>query len=692
MSSTDLRACQPDSNLYWLPTEERSHQPEPCFLTTLIHDLDARKGLGLRDFWGLHKWSVEKQSDFWDEMWSVTGIVGDRGNKEAYVPTSIEKEQDWFPGARLNYAENVLFGHPNSLTNNPAVISTTEPEGSSDIPPVIGTLTWRELHDAVRAAASALKQLGVGPGDRVASYSASNAEVVVGFLAANSLGAIYSSAPVEFGPVSVIDRFSQIKPKVIFSIDSTRYNGKHIDVIAPLEAILARLETVEHVVIIGHKSANRVAERFPTKIPSRIKAHSWQDFMALGKKATGKIEFWRGPFQHPIWVVFSSGTTGKPKAIVHSAGGVLLPRKVVARYHINLDHRDVCLQFCTLAWIMYNISLTFMANGCTLVTYDGSPFKPIGCLWSLVEQHKVSYFGTSPRYLQALDKAGYYPNERVNVSSLKVVAPTGAPVTQENYNFVAKRIKRTYIFNGSGGTEIASSFVSGVPTLPIYKGEIQVPTLGVAAECMADDLKFVRDGAASLVVTRAFPNMPLGFLNDPDRKRYMAEYFEDFSKPVWSQKDYCRIASNTGGITILGRSDGILNPGGVRFGSAEIYNIVEMFPEEIEESICVGQRIEQDERVVLFLKTMHQKPLTPDLVARLRKAIVANLSVRHVPAVICQVSDIPVTANAKKVETYVKKLLNGQSLEKLNTAALVNPECLKEYMNHPAVQLSKPKL
>ncbi|KAI5479974.1 hypothetical protein MNV49_002264 [Pseudohyphozyma bogoriensis] len=679
----------PDGHqLYWLPGMERPHEEEAPFVEEFTEYINKKLGLKLKTYWDLHSFSVTEQDKFWEQVWSYLGIIGERGAGAAYVPRPIDQPQEWFPQAKLNYAENVLLGHANARSNNLAVVSTTEPLGNATHPTLIGSLTWAQLYDEVRRAAQALRKLGVQPGDRVASFSASNAEVVVGFLAASTVGAVYCSCPAEFGPAAVIDRFSQFEPKVIFSIDSTRYNGKTIDTLTPLAKIIKELPKLTHVVLIGHTAADRKPTKQLSSLPRGVESISWQAFMALGADAPKEIAFWRGAFQHPLFVVFSSGTTGQPKAIIHGAGNILLARKLVGRIHLNLDHRDVCCQFTTLGWVMYNISLAFLTNGCTLVTYDGSPFRPTGVMFNLIETHKVSYFGTSPRYLQALDQAKYYPNERNDISSLKVLACTGAPVTPENYKFVANRIKRIYLFNGSGGTEIASSFISSVPTLPLYEGEIQSPTIGVAAESLSEDLKLLRDSAGFLVVTRAFPNMPLGFLNDPDRKRYRAAYFEDFKVPVWNQQDFVRVRGITGGYFMLGRSDGILNPGGVRFGSAELYGIVENFPEFFDESIAVGQRVDNaDERVVLFLKMKNDQPLTPEIKSKLAQAIKSSLSVRHIPAVMTQVSEIPVTTNGKKVETYVKKLINGLPLAKLNTSALSNPDCLHEYINNKDVQL-----
>ncbi|KAI5475878.1 hypothetical protein MNV49_000760 [Pseudohyphozyma bogoriensis] len=677
-----------NSKLYWSPGGERPHADEPAFVDEFTQYINKTAGTSLKSYWDLHEYSVSEQDSFWNHVWSYLGVIGDRGRGPAYVSRPIDQPQDWFPDAKLNYAENVLLGHPNARSNKLAILSTTEPTGSSTQPAVIGSLTWSQLYDEVRRAAHSLRTLGIKPGDRVATYSASNAEVVVAFLAASSLGAVYCCCPAEFGTASVLDRFSQFKPKIIFSIDATRYNGKSLDILTPLNTIVKGLSCVEHVVVIGHTSSDRKPTKEISRLSSHVNVRTWQSFMALGADAPKEIAFWRGPFQHPLFVVFSSGTTGQPKSIVHGAGNHLLPRKLINRINLNLDHRDTCCQFTTLGWVMYNLSLAFLASGSTLILYDGSPFRPKGVMFNLIEAHKVSYFGTSPRYLQALEQAGYYPNERNDVSSLKVLAVTGAPTTPENYQFVANRIKRIYLFNASGGTEIASSFISSVPNLPLYEGEIQTPTIGVATESYSEQAKPLVGEAGLLVVTKAFPNMPIGFLNDPDRKRYHAAYFADFNVPVWNQQDFVRVEPATKGYVMLGRSDGVLNPGGVRFGSAELYAVVEKFPQYFEESIAVGQKISNsDERVVLFLKTKENQPLTEAMKKELALAIRSSLSVRHVPAVMTQVEEIPVTTNGKKVETYVKKLVNGQPLATMNTSALANPESLKAFVNNKDILL-----
>ncbi|KAH8915124.1 acetyl-CoA synthetase-like protein, partial [Atractiella rhizophila] len=646
--------------LFWSPGGPRPHEGEEPHIEKFRKWVNARRAYDLKSYWDLHRWSVSKTDEFWSDCWDYFGFVGSKGNGPAHdrsIP--MNKPQRWFPGASFNFSENLLLSHPNARSPTAtAVIGTVEPDPSSSSPhePVeTGRVSWAELYDQVGRAVVALRKLGVKPGDSVVTFGASNVEMVVVYLAVIAVGAIFSSTPAEFGSHAVIDRYSIIKPKVLFTIDKYRYGRKeHLVSQRAREVVdaLVKVGGIEHVIVIGHLVPSREPVPDSLKGFKGVKTQTWNAFLKSGNAAPKNIEFHRADFSWPIWIVFSSGTTGKPKSILGPGGGLLLSRKMTNMLHMNLDHRDTVLQFSTMGWIVYNLSVNFLATGGTMLCYDGSPFHPQEVLWRLVEKYKVAQLGISPRYIQSLARNRFVPSAERDISSLKQVYTTGAPITGDVYDYIAREVPNAFLSNNCGGTEIGGGLLHSVHTLPVYRGELQVPILGIDLAAFDDNGKPVYDQEGTMVIRTAFPNMPVGFVGDEGGKRYQETYFSDFPSPVFNMNDNVYMNSVTGGTLVLGRSDGVLNPSGVRFGSAELYYILEKdFRDEIVDSIAVGQKTaDNNERVALFVVLPEHKRLDKDLVEMVQKAIQQQLSRRHVPEIIEQCPAIPSTMSNKKLE------------------------------------------
>ncbi|WOO79169.1 Acetoacetyl-CoA synthetase [Vanrija pseudolonga] len=675
--------------IYWQPGGHRPHDDEPAFVDAFRNAVNKRFGLNLADWWALHEWSTTQTEQFLDMAWDYFGLIGDRGAGPSFVRgIPMDEPQQYFPNARINVAENLLLGHKSALSKTKfAMIATVEPDPNSDASEPVETrrITYYELYDQVRRAAHALKLLGVGPGDSVASYAATSCEMLIIFYATLSIGALFSSTPAEFGVIAVVDRYDIIKPKVLFTIDSYRYGRKEHELSTRAREVVKRVSAqgkLTNVVVFGQLAADR--EPAPDSLKGyvdAVKVSSFSDFIATGARAPPKIDFWRGPFNHPIWIVFSSGTTGKPKSIYGPGGGILLMRKVVINLHLNLDHRDAYLQFATMGWIVWNMHVLFAAVGGTVVAYDGSPFHPQSVLWRLIEKYRVTQLGASPRYIQTLAKNKFKPREGRDLSCLKQLYTTGAPVTNDVYEFCERELDSIFVNNAAGGTEIGGSALQSTHVLPAYKGELQTPVLGVSLIAADKDGRPQIGEEGTLVFSKPFANMPYYFADDPGRKRYKETYFADYrNPPMFNMNDSVWINPETRGWMMFGRADGVLNPSGVRFGSAELYYILESAFPEVDDSIAVGQQTaDNNERVVLFLKTRGDAPVTADLVGRIKAAVAAALSRRHVPEVIAQCPGVPYTGSGKKVEASVKKLINGVALTSINVTGVVNPEVYKWY-------------
>lgn len=639
-------------NLLWTPGKARR---EDANLSRFVECLAARRGLEFDDYASLHRWTIERPDAFWFELAHFTDVRAEWA--EAPVLADGEKMPGarWFPGARLNFAENLLRFHD----DHPALLATNE-RGQRR------TLSYKQLHAEVGRIAAGLRDAGVKPGDRVAAFMPNLPETVIAMLAATSLGATWSSCSPDFGIAGVLDRFGQIAPKVLITADGYFYAGKTIDSLSPIGRVLAELPSVTTVVVVPYVSSAPDCSRL-----SASKVQLWSQFGAPGAKPV----FARLPFDHPLFVMYSSGTTGKPKCIVHGAGGTLLQHLKEHELHVDLRRQDRLFFFTTCGWMMWNWLVSGLAVGATLVLYDGSPLHPDeGILWRMAEEEHVSIFGTSPKFLAALEKAGYRPRERVALPALRTLISTGSPLAPEQFDFVYREIKSDlHLASISGGTDIISSFCIGNPTTPVYRGELQCAGLGMAVDIVDDRGDSLPAGEkGELVCRRSFPSMPVGFWGDEDGSRYRKAYFERFPG-IWHHGDYAmRTASE--GFVILGRSDAVLNPGGVRIGTAEIYRQVETLPEVLE-SLCIGQDWQGDVRVVLFVRLREGVALDESLRQRIREVIRTNTSPRHVPARIIAAPEIPRTLSGKIVELAVRNIVHG--LPVTNTDALVNPGCLE---------------
>ena len=618
----------------------------------------AARGADAADYDALYRWSVEHPAEFWEMLWAFCGIAGERGSGPALEHGDRMPGARWFPSARLNFAENLLRGPDGEA----AIVFRNERGDRRE-------LAWRELRSEVARIADGLRADGIGPGDVIAAFLPNLPETVIAMLAAASLGATFTSCSPDFGIQGVLDRFGQVKPKVLFAADGYFYAGKTIDSLAPIAGVLKALESVKRVVLVTYVGSAEADRRLPN-------ATRFEDYGSRN----AQLAFTRLPFDQPLYVLYSSGTTGVPKCIVHGAGGTLLQHLKEHRLHTDLKAGDRLFYFTTCGWMMWNWLASALASQATIVLYDGSPLHPgPEVLWSLAADEGVTVFGTSPRYLAALEKAGYRPRERHRLAPLRTVLSTGSPLAPEQYDFVASAIGRdVQLASISGGTDIVSCFALGNPLLPVYRGELQCRGLGMKVEVWNDDGEPVTGEKGELVCTAPFPSMPIGFWNDADGARYRAAYFERFPG-VWHHGDYA-ILTPRGGLVILGRSDAVLNPGGVRIGTAEIYRQVEQLP-EILESVVVGQEVGHDVRVVLFVKLRDGLTLDEALAGRIRGQIRANATPRHVPARILQVPEIPRTISGKVVELAVREAIHGRPVR--NTDALANPAALEHFRGRP---------
>jgi len=637
------------SKVMWQPSTERA---EASQMNQFRLFANKKYGMELDNYRDLYNWSVNEITHFWEAVWSFGKPVVSKDYHQVVDDDSKMPGAKWFSGARLNFAENLL----RRRDNHTAILSRGE--GKDD-----RKISYNELYSEVEKMAAALREAGVEQNDRVAGFLPNIPEAVVAMLGAASLGAVWSSSSPDFGIKGVLDRFRQIEPKVLFAADGYQYNGKRINSLDKLKEILTELPSVEKVVVIPFESENLdlsginkgvlYGEFLPAKAPS--------------------LEFAQLPFDHPLYIMYSSGTTGLPKSIVHGAGGTLLQHMKELRLHGDISDRETVFYFTTCGWMMWNWLVSNLALGASIVLYDGSPFHPDpSAMWQMAEEFGITVFGTSAKFIAACKGYGLVPKERHNLSLIKTILSTGSPLVEESYDYVYTSIKEDVQLSSiTGGTDLISSFAGGNATLPVYRGEIQCRALGMKVESFDDSGKPLINLKGELVCTRAFPSMPVNFWNDPDGSKFHNAYFSDYPG-VWTHGDYILI-NDHGGVIVFGRSDATLNPAGVRIGTAEIYRVVEAFP-EIEDSLAVGQQWEGDERVILFVKMNEGEQFGEELKKKLMDAIRSGCSPRHVPAKTVPVPDIPYTINGKKVEIAVKKILHGS--EALNKDALANPESL----------------
>lgn len=645
----------------WTPSAERITASR---MDAFRRQVNQRHGLELADYPALHAWSIEHREAFWQAIVDSFDVRFHSPPRTVLEEGPRMPDARWFPGATLNFAEHLLR-HRDEAT---AVVAIGE-DGSRE------SLSHAELAAQVAGLQRSLRAAGVGVGDRVAAFMPNTWQALVGMLAATSLGATWSSCSPDFGTQGVIDRFGQIEPKVLIACAGYRYAGKVLDLTGKLNEILAQLPSLQELVLVPYARPEIRA----TDCKSVARITLWNDFYQSG----GEPEFTPVPFAHPLYILYSSGTTGVPKCIVHSTGGVLLQHLKEHALHTDLHSGDVLFYYTTCGWMMWNWLVSGLAVGASLVLYDGSPFHPgPERLMDLVDAEAIKVFGTSAKYIAALEKAGVKPAQTHSLDSLQTLLSTGSPLAHESFDYVYRDIKADLCLSSiSGGTDIVSCFALGNPTAPVWRGELQCKGLGMAVEVWDDDGRRLRSGKGELVCTRHFPSIPVGFWNDPQGEKFHDAYFATFPG-IWAHGDYAEETAH-GGLVIHGRSDAVLNPGGVRIGTAEIYRQVEKV-DEVLESIAIGQDWQGDVRVVLFVRLREGVQLDEALQEKIRRTIRANTTPRHVPAKIIAVADIPRTLSGKIVELAVRNVVHGRPVK--NTDALANPQALELYRELEALK------
>lgn len=638
----------------WIPSEERKRDAN---ITRFMDVVNARHKLNLASYSDLYNWSVNNIPDFWRTVWDFVEIKASKGYDSAVTDLSVFPGAEWFPGARLNFAENLLCHRDDHL----AFLFKGETQTTR-------RMTYAELYNSVARLSYSLKESGVGAGDRVVGYMPNLIETVVCMLAASSLGATWSSCATDIGPGAAIERLGQVEPKAMITADGYFYKGKVFDTLEHAAEVVRGIPSLGKVIVVSYTRERPDISQIPNAV-------HYDDFLA--KEDNLEIQFEQLPFDHPHYIMFSSGTTGKPKCLVQGAGGVLINHLKELILHTDLKRSDRIFYITSCSWMMWNWLISSLAVGATIVLYDGNPnFPDPGAMWKLIEDEKVTIFGCSASYIHFLKKEGVSPRLGYDLSSLREISQTGSSLSAEGFEYVYQEIKTDLHFNSiSGGTDINGCFAAGSPILPVYAGELQSPALGMKINAYDEKGKPLRDEQGELVCEAPAPSMPLYFWSDPDGSKYHSAYF-DVYPGVWRHGDYVLIHSDTGGVTFYGRSDAVLKPSGVRIGTTEIYAQMEKLP-EIADSLAVGQNYQDDQRIILFVKLAPGSTLTDDLIAKIRWTLRENASPRHVPAVIFETPDIPYTLNMKKVESAVTNIINGRPVS--NRDALVNPGSLEFY-------------
>ncbi len=641
------------AKLLWQPSEERIKGTNMYRFMTFINE---KYNQNFSEYAPLYQWSIENIPDFWASMWEFAEIVASKPYTQVVDDVTKMPGAKWFQGARLNFAENLLRYRDDQV----ALIFKGESQDSIKI-------TYSELYDEVARVAKSLKETGVQAGDRVAGFMPNMPETIIAMLAATSLGATWSSCSPDFGMKGVLDRFGQIKPKVLFTANGYSFKGKSFDSLARVSDILKEIPSIEKVVVIPYTEENPDLSPLPNAVDYR---------QFKSSDTPSEIEFEQLPADHPLYIMFTSGTTGLPKCMVQSAGGILVHHMKELMLHADLKRDDTIFYFTTCGWMMWNWLTSSLSVGATLVLFDGNPFHPNpAALWKMAQDEKITIFGTSAGYIAALQNAGVRPGKEYDLTPLKAVMSTGSPLSVEGFEYIYREVKGDIqLASISGGSDINGCFAGGNPMGPVYAGELQCRDLAMKVEAFDENGKPIINRQGELVCTAPSPAMPIYFWDDPDGEKYHAAYFDVYPN-IWRHGDFIEI-NDRGGVVIYGRSDATLNPGGVRIGTAEIYRLVEGM-DEIEDSLVVGQSWKGDVRVILFVKMAEGNDLTDDLKNRIKRILRKNASPRHVPAKIIETPAVPYTLNMKKVELAVKKVIEGQTV--LNKDALGNPESLDFY-------------
>ena len=643
----------------WTPSTDRI---ESSHVWSFMQSVNQHYGTDIQNYADLWQWSVDHLEDFWSHFWDFAEIKSSSKGDRVLANGNRMPGASWFPDAQLNFAENLLKFRDDKV----ALVFRGETEFRQ-------SLTYAELYQKVASLASALRKQGVVKGDIVAGFVPNLPETIIAMLATTSIGAVWTSCSPDFGINGVLDRFGQVKPKVLFTADGYIYNGKKNNSIERVAGIASQLDSVERIVVIPYLQQNPDI----SSLPQAVLLTDYVDHSAQ------EIEFEQVSFDHPLYVMYSSGTTGVPKCILHSVGGTLIQQLKELVLHTDIGRDDSFFYYTTCGWMMWNWMVTGLATGCKVVLFDGSPFAPRpSVLWKVAEEEQISVFGTSAKYLAALEKAGVKPGRDFDLRPLKAILSTGSPLSHESFLYVYREIKQDLQLSSiSGGTDIVSCFALGSPILPVWEGELQCRGLGMAVDIFNDDGQSLLQQKGELVCTKPFPSMPIGFWNDPDNSRFHDAYFAQFDN-LWAHGDYGEITEHDG-IIIHGRSDAVLNPGGIRIGTAEIYRQVEKV-DTVLESLCIGQPWKDDVRVVLFVRLKPDVTLDDALQDEIRQTIRANTTPRHVPAVIIQVEDIPRTISGKIVELAVRKVVLGEEIK--NKDALANPEALELFRDLPQLK------
>jgi len=644
----------------WKPSDERIKNTNMYKYASFVNE---RFNNNFNDYGQLYQWSIDNLSDFWGSVWDFLDLKYSKKYDDVLIDGDKMPGAKWFSGAKLNFAENLL----RFRDDHTAIMSRGEDGKTIKI-------TYKELYDRVARLAKSMRGMGVTKGDRVAGFMPNIPESIIAMLAATSIGALWSSCSPDFGIKGVLDRFGQIKPKLLFTANGYSYNGKKFDSLERISNILKELPSVQKVVVVPYTEEKPNISNVPNGV-------LYDDFAS--KEDGLKIEFEKLPFEHPLYIMYSSGTTGLPKCLVQSAGGILINQLKELKLHTDLKREDNIFYFTTCGWMMWNWLVCSLALGPTVMLFDGSPFYPnAGAMFKYASEEKMTIFGTSAKYIASVEADGLKPAKEFDLSGLKAMLSTGSPLVPESFDFVYRDIKQDICLSSiSGGTDLNGCFALGNPIGPVYRGELQCRGLGMKVEAFNESGKPILEKEGELVCTAPFPSMPIYFWQDEDGKKYHKAYFDTYPN-VWRHGDYITITKH-GGVIMLGRSDATLNPGGVRIGTADIYQLVETI-DEVKDSLVIGQKWKDDERIILFVKLNDGNELSEDLKQKIKKTIRSSTSPRHVPAKIIKIDDIPYTINMKKVELAVKNIIHGKPV--LNKDALANPSSLDLYKDIKELQ------